>query len=233
VFRAYGPESATFQRRWSRVFAGASIITPIWLGIVVGALTQGRIDPAADGFVALYVSPWFTPFAVAVGLFGLALFAYLAAVYLTVSAGDPAVIDVFRWRAIGAGLVVFALAIAVFVLAIDAPHVQAALTRSRWSWPLHAITGAAALATFALLWTRRFWWARVTAAIQVAAILWGWALAQYPYLIRPDVAMHSAAAEPRILTTLLWILAAGALILVPSLVYLYRVFAPEVPRHGH
>jgi len=232
MFRAYGPADTRFQRRWGLVFAGASLATPVLLGVVVGALTEGRLDLQATGFMALYVRPWLTPFAWSVGVLALVLFSYLAAVYLTVSGGAPAVIEAFRVRAIGAGVATGALALVVFVLAGSAPHVQAALTESGWAWPLHLLTGAAAIATLALLWTRRFLWARATAAIQVSAILWGWALAQYPYLIRPDLRLDAAAAPRPVLVALLWILLAGAIVLLPSLVYLYRLFTPHRATHA-
>jgi cytochrome bd ubiquinol oxidase subunit II len=233
MFRAYGPEDARFRRRWGLVFAVASVATPVVLGVVVGALTEGRIDPHAQGFVALYVRPWLTPFAWSVGLFALVLFSFLAAVYLTVSADAPEVVEAFRGRALVAGVATGALALTVFVLAGDAPHVRRALTESAWAWPLHLITGAAAVATLALLWTRRFLWARATAAIQVTGILWGWALAQYPYLIRPDIRLDAAAAPRPVLVALLWVLGAGALVLVPSLVYLFRLFTPHRNAHAH
>ncbi len=233
MFRAYGPEDAQFRRRWGLVFAIASVATPVLLGVVVGALTEGRIDPNAQGFWALYVQPWMTPFAWSVGLFALVLFSFLAAVYLTVSADTPAVVDAFRHRALGAGVATGVLALTVFVLAGDAPHVRMALTESAWAWPLHVVTGTAAVATLALLWTRRFLWARATVAIQVAGILWGWALAQYPYLIRPDLRLDAAAAPRPVLVAFLWILGAGAVVLVPSLVYLFRLFTPHRDRHAH
>jgi cytochrome d ubiquinol oxidase subunit II len=154
-------------------------------------------------------------------------------VYLTVSAEAPAVVEAFRGRALAAGVATGVLALTVFVLAGDAPHVRMALTESAWAWPLHLITGAAAVAALALLWTRRYAWARVAAADQVTGILWGWALAQYPYLIRPDLRLAAAAAPRPVLVAFLWILFVGALVLVPSLVYLFRLFAPHRGRHVH
>jgi cytochrome d ubiquinol oxidase subunit II len=111
--------------------------------------------------------------------------------------------------------------------------VQAALTESAWAWPLHVFTGAAAIAALWLLWTRRFWGARVAAVLQVTGILWGWALAQYPYLVRPDIRFDNAGAPATVMIIFLWILGAGALVLIPSLVYLFRLFTPRQSHHGH
>jgi cytochrome d ubiquinol oxidase subunit II len=231
MFRSYGPDDLRFQQRWGLVFAIASVITPVLLGVVVGAITEGRIDTNADGFVEAYVAPWMTPFAWSVGAFALVLFSYLAAVYLTVSGGSAAVVEAMRTRALVAGVATGALALTVFLLAGSAPHVRAALTESSWAWPLHFVTGAAAIATLGLLWTRRFRAARLTAVVQVIGILWGWALAQYPYLVRPDIRVDAGGAPAAVMVSLLWILAAGAVVLIPSLVYLFKLFAPA--RHAH
>jgi cytochrome d ubiquinol oxidase subunit II len=233
MFRAYGPDDARFQHRWGLVFAVASLMTPIVLGVVVGAITEGRLDPHASGFVDLYLAPWTTPFAWSVGVFALVLFSFLAAVYLTVSGGSADVIDAMRTRALVSGVATGVLALTVFWLAGSAPHVQAALTESAWAWPLHVFTGAAAIAALWLLWTRRFWGARVAAVLQVTGILWGWALAQYPYLVRPDIRFDNAGAPATVMIIFLWILGAGALVLIPSLVYLFRLFTPRQSHHGH
>ena len=60
--------------------------------------------------------------------------------------------------------------------------------------------------------------------VQVTLVLWGCGLALYPYLDPPDLTVHNAAASRRTLSLLLAALAAGAVILFPSLGYLFRVF---------
>src|SRR5579864_549383 len=42
IFRAYGGEAAAQKRNWGRVFAASSLITPVWLGVIVGSLASGR-----------------------------------------------------------------------------------------------------------------------------------------------------------------------------------------------
>src|SRR6266566_1659688 len=38
VFRAYGPDDPPHERFWGRIFAMASITTPLFLGVIVGAI---------------------------------------------------------------------------------------------------------------------------------------------------------------------------------------------------
>jgi cytochrome d ubiquinol oxidase subunit II len=49
-------------------------------------------------------------------------------------------------------------------------------------------------------------------------------LAQFPYLIYPDVTISNAAAPPATLRFFLLTLPIGAAILLPSLWFLFRVF---------
>jgi cytochrome bd ubiquinol oxidase subunit II len=57
--------------------------------------------------------------------------------------------------------------------------------------------------------------------------LWGWALAQYPYAIRPHLTLAAAAASQNVLIILLQVLGAGAAILLPSLLLLFGIFGPR------
>ena len=227
IFRSYGSDADAAQQRWGRVFAIASIITPVLLGMCVGAIATGGIEQATFGgsFVAHFIKPWLTLFGFGVGLFALALFSFLAAVYLAVEAHGTELQEDFRTRALWAAGAVFVIAFGVLALSFtDAPMVRRALMGGPWALPFHIVTGIAAVAAIAALWTRRFRLARVAAAAQVTFILWGWAAAQYPYLLPPSLTIDASAAPTRTLVLVLWALAVGACVLFPSLYYLFRVF---------
>src|SRR5665213_1320493 len=66
--------------------------------------------------------------------------------------------------------------------------------------------------------------AREAAAAQVTFILWGWAVAQYPYVLPPSLTISATASPERTLTLTLWGLGVGACVLFPSLYYLFRIF---------
>jgi cytochrome d ubiquinol oxidase subunit II len=221
AFRRYGGRA-----RWGRIFAVASATTPIFLGISLGAVTSGALRAGPDGAPELgFFRPWLAPFPLAVGAFTLVLFAYLAAVYLAVEAPDAALQDDFRARAILSAIVVGGCALGVGLLAPPgARHFRDALLTSPWSWPLQIATGAAALGALWALYSRRLRTARVLAIAQVAAIVGGWGAAQRPYLIAPDLTLAAAAAPEETLRLLLIALAAGSVLLFPSLWWLFRVF---------
>jgi cytochrome d ubiquinol oxidase subunit II len=226
VFRAYGPDDPRHERFWGRVFAMASTATPFFLGVIVGALTEGRLPASTHGsFAAVYLTPWLTAFSLSVGFFTLVLFGFLAAVYLTLEAHDAEERAAFRTRALLSGVAVAVLAAVVLLLAT--PDVRNALLASAWAVPLHVATGASAIAAFVFLWLQRFEFARLAAAAQVLFILWGWALAQYPYAIRPHLTLADAAAPANVQVLLLQVVGVGAVVLIPSLLYLFGMFGPR------
>ena len=237
IFRTNDTTTDDATGRWGGIFAVASLYTPILLGMVVGAISSGSIRAPGERETLAYFFTWASPFPFAVGLFALVLFALLAAVYLTLETNDVALQDDFRRRAIACEVFAALLALAVFLLSgRDAPAIRDRLANSWWTLPLQLATTLAALGTLAALWTRRFTVARSCAAAQVAFILWGWALAQYPYLVRPDVTIHNSAAPPAVMRALLWALAAGVVLLFPSYWYLFHVFKGPTQtapvRHG-
>ncbi len=228
TFRTYDVERDDVQRRWSLVFSIASLITPVLLGIILGAIASGTIRVENGVVTSGFIRSWLAPFPVAVGFFALTLFAFLAAVYLTLETRERDLQEDFRRRALIAGVAVGVLALLVFILAgTGAPTVRAGLSRSGWAVALHLVTAGFALGAFYTLWTRRYGWARVCAITQVTLILLGWALAQFPYVIEPDLTLTAAAAPPLTLQLLLGALAAGAILLFPSYYYLFRVFKGE------
>jgi cytochrome d ubiquinol oxidase subunit II len=153
------------------------------------------------------------------------LFAFLAAVFLTLETRDPELCQDFRRRALGAGIAVFFASALVLVLSPgQAPLVQSGLMESPWSLPLHLATGATAIAVLTALWFRRFRLARVGVGLQVSLIFWGWAMAQYPLLVPPDLTIARSAAPDATLRLVLIAGAIGGAILFPSLWYLFQVF---------
>jgi cytochrome d ubiquinol oxidase subunit II len=229
TFRTYDDEHDAAQRRWGRIFSSASLLTPLLLGISLGAVASGRVvAPTRGTFAERFVEPWLTPFAFGVGLLTVALFAFLAAVFLTLETRDRELVEDFRRRALGAGVAVFLASALVLLLSFQAaPLLSRGLTGSGWALPLHLATAASAMAVFAALWTRRYRLARVLVGLQVSLIFWGWTVSQYPYLVPPDLTIAGAAAPEITLRLTFWALGLGTLVLAPSLVYLFRVFKSE------
>ncbi|MFA6148174.1 MAG: cytochrome d ubiquinol oxidase subunit II [bacterium] len=228
AFHAYHLHEERSVGRWGAVFASASLVTPVFLGIVFGAISSGRIRATEPLAFTGGAKLWFSLFPISVGFLVPASFAFLAAVYLLLETDDPGLREEFRRDAFrsAAALAIFS-GLTLVAAAVDAPEFFRALTGRPWSIPLAAAAAAAAAGAIAFLALRRYPLARACAAAQVSLLLIGWGMAQYPYLIRPDVTVFSAAASPGTLRFLLGALAAGAAVLFPAIFLLLRVFKWE------
>ena len=228
TFRAYsGQEDGPAEHGFRRVFAVASTITPVMLGVVVGALSTGhiRFDPESGRMLTGFFAPWLRPFPFAVGLFVLALFAFLAAVYLTLETDDPDLREDFRRRALVSAAAVFLLAFTSLFLAIgEAPPLHEGLLRRGFSVPLQVVTGASATLAIVALVRRSYRAARLFAVAQVALIVVGWGASQFPYLVVPDFTFADTAAPASVLEPVLVALGVGAVVLIPAFAYLFVVF---------
>lgn len=233
TFRAFDTRGDRVQKRWGLLFSLASVIAPVLLGMMVGALASGRVRVENGSVTSSFFTTWLGLFPLLVGLFALGLFAFLAAVYLANEADSPELAGDFRTRALVTGVVVGALALATFLASFGgAPLVRAGLTNRPWTWPLHAGTAAAALTALGALWQRRYPLARAAAIAQAGMILLGWAASQYPYFVVPDITLASAAANPRTQKLVLVALGAGSVLLLPSLFVLFRIFKAKKASEG-
>jgi cytochrome d ubiquinol oxidase subunit II len=84
------------------------------------------------------------------------------------------------------------------------------------------VSAAAGPTTLFLVWRNHFGPARASAALAVAAIVTGWALARKPRFL-PGLTIDQAAAGRSTLLAVIIAVAGGALVLVPSLVLLFRL----------
>jgi cytochrome d ubiquinol oxidase subunit II len=222
VFR--GPDVVERKAgHWGTVFGVASIMTPMLLGMAVGAISSGHLR-VIDGQVHITgPTPWFAPVSLIIGALALALCAFLAAVYLTNETQGELQED-FQRRALLAGACVACLAVvALPLLYFDAPHLWQGLMGPQAAPVLMLGILTAPLAWWALK-RRRFRLARLAAIGQVSLLLLGWGLAQYPYLIYPDVTLVNSAAPQSTLRFVCYVLPIGAALLVPSLWLLFHVF---------
>jgi cytochrome d ubiquinol oxidase subunit II len=219
-------EAATIgeARALGATFALSSVLTPFFLGAAAGAIAAGEV-PVGNAEGDAWAS-WTGPLPILTGVLAVATGAHLAAVFLGADARRaerPELVRAFRGRALGSGVVAGALAIAgLAVASSDAPDLYDGLVSGAG---LACVIGSAAfgVVTLVLEWRERFEVARYTAALAVGAIVAGWALAQEPYLLPPGLTVEEAAAPEETLVALLVAAAIGMALLVPALVWLFRL----------
>jgi cytochrome d ubiquinol oxidase subunit II len=228
VFRAYSTVNPRIQRTCAYVFSASSSFTPIFAGIVLASLSDDHVLVASDQSLNGYVFNWLNPFSLCVGLFALALFAYLAATYLTVEAPTQELHEAFRLRAFAAGLITASFAAGNFVLAgWYARSLKTGLLHGRFALCAEAASFVSLIVGQLAIYRDQVRLARWSVAMFAASIVTGWASAQYPYLSRPDITIFNSVLSEDVVRDVFLASIAGAVLLFPSLALLFYVFKDQ------
>ena len=208
------------RRFASAAFAVSSVLTPFFMGTVVGAVASGRVpvgNAAGDP-----VTSWLNPVSLVLGALFVATGAYLAAVFLVSDArrfGDPALVGYFAVRARAAALGAGLLALAgLLVLRSDAEVLYDGLTGE--GLPLVLLSVACGAAALVQLWRGARRGARPLAVGAVVAVIWAWGAAQYPYLLPEALTIEQGAGASATLSSLLVVFGAAVILVLPALVLL-------------
>ena len=215
-------ERLPMQRFTGAVFASASLITPFFMGTVVGAVATGQVPVHPVGNL---LAAWTSTTAILTGFLFVAACAYISAVFLVAEAnqrGQQGLTRYFSLRATAAGVVTGALAGGTFAeLSVSAPYVYHRLAGI--ALPLVAISIATGIAVLGMLWLR---WhhavvLRATAAIAVATVVFGWGLAQYPYLLPTSLPLAAGSAPDGTLVSEFVVAGLAVLLVAPGFALLY------------
>jgi cytochrome d ubiquinol oxidase subunit II len=210
------------ERLHGAAFAVSSVLTPFFFGTVAGGIASGRVPTAGHGDA---IGSWINPTSILGGVLAVAVCAYLAAVFLTAEArgrGLPELEAWFRRRALGAATVAGVVALGgIAVLRSDAHHLFERLLGPGLPFvAVSAIAGGVALLLLARASARLL---RALAGLAVAAVLLGWGVAQYPFLLGTHLRIAAAAAPRATLVSVLGVVVAAVVLVVPSLGLLYRL----------
>jgi cytochrome d ubiquinol oxidase subunit II len=211
------------RRLAERFFGVSSLLTPFFMGTVVGAIASGRVPPGnAQGDP---VTSWLNVTGVVTGVLFVATGAYLSAVFLIHDArrfGDPALERYFSARALGAALATGAIAVAaIFVYRSDARFIYDGLTSGGLPLVIGSLLCGAGV--LVLLWRGQRRGTRALAIGAVVAVVWGWGVAQYPYLLPQTLKIEAAAGASGSLTGVLIVFVVAVLVVLPSLGLLYSL----------
>jgi cytochrome bd ubiquinol oxidase subunit II len=227
-------EGLSGRRAAGATFAISSLLTPFFMGAVVGAIASGNVPADGDGPP---FSSWLQPLPLLTGAIFVASSAYLAAVFLIGDArhsGDAEMQRYFARRALVAALVAgVTAALGLVELHAETRYVFDRLVSE--GLPLvivSALCGAGVLAV--LLATvrsadpARSRLLRPLAAGAVVAVIWGWGVAQFPYLLPTSLKISQSAAPPDTLATVIVVFIAAAILVLPALGLLYWLSQREL-----
>jgi cytochrome bd ubiquinol oxidase subunit II len=202
------------------VFGLSSVLTPFFLGTVVGAIAGGRVPVDGTGDL---VTSWLNPLSVVIGALFVATGAYLSAVFLVSDArraGAPDLERYFVRRALIASIVTGALAAGgVVALHNGARYVFDGLTGR--ALPLVILSIVCGAAVIGLLLRGAPRGARALAVGAVAGVIWAWGVAQHPYLLPEKLTIGAAAAPSESLRVLMLVFGIAVVLVLPSLGLLF------------
>jgi cytochrome bd ubiquinol oxidase subunit II len=221
-------ESLPARRALGAAFALSSVLTPFFMGTVVGAIADGNVPAEGNGDA---FSSWLAPLPLVIGALFVASGAYLAAIFLTADArraGNGDLEAYFARRALIAALAAGALAVAgIFALHADARYLYDRLTDQ--ALPLVIVSALCGLGVLALLLRGGHRaGARPLSVAAVVAVVWGWGVAQFPYLLPTSLRIDQAAAPGSTLDAVLIVFAIAVVVVLPALGLLYWLSQKEL-----
>ncbi|GIH15241.1 cytochrome d ubiquinol oxidase subunit II [Rugosimonospora africana] len=217
----HSARSERVQQLYGVMFAASSLMTPFFLGTVVGAIASGAVRVGETGN---RLAAWTSATALLTGALAVTACAYIAAVYLVRDAhrrGRPDLTRYFAIRAGIAGAVSGLVALAnLVVMHRQAPYVFHGLTHR--ALPLIIISVVAGTAALVLIVARRaLLLLPAVAAVTVVTAVWGWAVAQYPYLLPTTLTLRQAAAPTGTMVTEIVTAVLVTVLVLPAFALLY------------
>lgn len=229
TFRHYDAIIDKSQDHYTFIFKLSSVIAPLFLGVITGAMILGRIHPDPANFYEGFIHPWLNSFCFMLGIFTCCLFAFLAAVYLIGEAESPIIRQRFLKFARNANIATVLSGGLVFLFAetnglqlasmfLDSPGALAAVILATLSLPI-------------------LWWSlaqnrvvlpRILAGFQTMMILGAWFWDQYPAVLRYSngryLSLFNSAGPEATMRQLAFALLIGSLLILPALFFLMKTF---------
>ncbi|AZB02126.1 cytochrome d ubiquinol oxidase subunit II [Chryseobacterium joostei] len=230
TFRHYDAVKDNWQVLYTQIFYYASLLTPFFLGLIAAATVSQSINPDATTFLDLYIFSWLNWFGVSVGLFTVALCAYLASIFSLRETRDKADLLLMIRKSKQTMIFVVITGLLVFLTAYisDIP-----LLKWIFSKPLGIMS--IAFATVALLLILRamnkqkLLPVRALAGFQIVMILVAATYQHNPDIILLGNGQHLSLLEhmapPKTISALGWALMLGSLFILPFLFYLMASFS--------
>jgi cytochrome d ubiquinol oxidase subunit II len=225
-------EGLQARRAAGATFALSSVITPFFMGCVVGAIAAGNVP--ADGAGPAF-SSWIAPLPLFIGAMFVATSAYLAAVFLVGDcrrAEDHEMELYFEKRALAAGAVagVFAV-VGLIALHSEGHSVYDRLVHE--GLPLVIVSAVCGIGMLVVLLSGGRFLLRPLAAGAVIAVIWGWFVAQFPYLLPTTVKISEAAAPDATLAAVFIVFGIACVVVLPSLLILFILAQSDMLEHDH
>ncbi len=225
-------EGLSARRAAGATFALSSVLTPFFMGAVVGAIAAGNVPANGDGNA---FSSWLAPLPLLSGVMFVATGAYLSAVFWGGDArriGEGELERYFVRRGLVAALLAGVAALAgVVELHAEARYVFDRLTDQ--GLPLLILSALCGIGLLIALLRGARRPLRPLAGGAVIAVIWGWGVAQFPYLLPTTLKIGEAAAPSSTLDVIFIVFALAAVLVLPSLGFLYTLSQRDLLEGEH
>jgi cytochrome bd ubiquinol oxidase subunit II len=227
-------ERMSTKRLYGAMFAMSSLMTPFFLGTVMGAVVTGAV-PANPGDNVF--SAWTSLTAIVTGLLFVATCAYISGIYLVADSGRRGRADMaryFRRRSVAAGLVAGVLAaINLLLLMQSAPYVWSRLFGPALPAVVVSVVGGIACLLLLLLGVDRPNLLRGSAALAVVGVVAGWGVAQYPWILPGALTLAESSAPEATQLSLFAVAGLALLLVLPGFGWLYWLQQHEMLQESH
>ena len=240
TFRHYDVVVDRSHKYYTLMFRISSLITPVFLGVILGAMMLGRIsfDPTRS-YYDIYWAPWLNIFCFAMGIFSTFLFAYISATFLE----GETIIDRERkmYVRLSKRFLILTMVAGLAVFAISQwEGTQLVNDFLRAPISIACLLGATLISPIIWMFLGRernkTVYLRIGVSIQVMLILVGWFSIQFPVLIKVNsetsLTFFNTQAPEATLQQLLIALVTGLVIIIPGFIYLFKVFKIKNPTTG-
>lgn len=229
TFRYYDIEKGPSYVYYSWFFKISSLLTPFFMGVILGAVMLGKIPAEPSGsFYEVFVAPWLNWFTFITGLFVMLLFAWIASVYLI----GEAKAETYRLFSQTSFILYVLLIISGLGVFVAAEFYGVHLFRRFMASTISMVFVVINTILIPLIWIqkkrRNVLWTRLLTGAQTAGILIGWFAIQFPVMIYISNGNHltvwNTQAPEITMYYLFWALVVGVLIIFPAFGYLFNVF---------
>ncbi len=231
VFRHYDAVIDNSQKLYDGMFKISSLVTPIFLGMVFGALIGGKIKIVDDistlTFYEAFIRPWFNVFSILVGLFFAALCAFLSSVLL-IGESEKEVSKIYIRKANIATVIVFIVGLITFIYGYVFEHVFVQdFLQNNYALTFMLLSGGLLIPLRITIRKGRRVLSRFFAGLQVFLILLAALVSHFPDIIVTEtssISLLENIAPDSVIKVLGISLIIGGAIILPGLFHLLKSF---------
>lgn len=232
IFRHYDAVKGRSQGSYNALFKLGSILSPLFLGVIFGGLVGGNINLFSENpnlsFKEIYIDGWFNIFSILIGLFYIALCAFIASNFLIGEADDEDELNLYRKKASYSTIILVFIGLVILAYGyFNEIDFVIDFIENKYSIIAVAISGIVLIPLWKMIKLKRKAWARILAGVQVLLIVSAAMLAHFPDVIitsTQEISILDGVAPDSVIQVLGIALLIGGAIILPGLYHLMKSF---------